>query len=703
MQTKVNNVLNQKTNKHQGFSTNATCLLAVLVLGLLSGDIMADTGQESILNQSQNLIKNPSFEQGESGEHWIAKDGKFERHHSSILKVACVDGEHYAELASDKGYKLTQTITVVPGEAYELAFYTQARPRMSQKESDFSLKINGKQLELIQPVFDLWQKKSYPLIAQTNRLEISFEDLHYGRAGVGAMIDLVSVRKSQPASTEQGDKSLKNNSANKKVLVLTATEISKFRHGPQTSASIRMIRDLAATENWTLNEIDEPSKVNKHILAGTDVIIFAFTGGNIFDPLQEKLFEAYIRDGGKTIGIHTATYTEKKNPLFMDLVGGAFARHPPFQTAQLNVHFADDVSTQHLPPVFQISDEWYFYDRNPSDDPDNKILISVDEGSYEHQGLAFGEGKVHPITWSNEKYGGRHWYTSLGHTLSTLDQGWFRQHIRSAINWTLSENEVNDQWVSLFNGKDLTGWHVDYARDEDSDEAYVKVNQNSILLDTMDNGKQGDIWFTSDQEYGDFELRLKVQVYRDSTGNSGIQVRSRMAKTMQGPQIDLDTKNQLRNGLIYDMTTGNARWLYPDLPLKKTSEIKDHIKQPRGYYFVFADDETAHKTGKSPRQLEIPEKLDYLVTNTIFPHKATWEIGWNSILIRSEGTKITTFINEVLTANYDGEGLLNDALHQKADVGMKGHIAVQIHGKHKLKMRIKDIELRQLYNTEKNK
>jgi len=649
-----------------------------------AADQLAQLGGTITVNQGVNLIKNPSFEQGDNGEYWLAKEGQFERHHSSILKVVCVDGEHYAELASDKGYKLTQTVSVVAGETYELAFYTQARPRMDIHESKFDFKVDGKLVDTIEPVFDIWQEKKYQLIAQSNQLEISFEDLHYGRAGVGAMVDVVSVRKVTPTS-------------DKNVLVLTATEANKFRHGPQTSASLRMMRDIAATENWNLTVIDDSTQVNKQVFADTDIIIFLFTAGNIFDQAQEKLFEEYIRRGGNTLGIHSTTYTEKKNPFFMELVGGAFAGHPPYQTAQLNVHYANDVTTEHLPPSFQVTDEWYFYDRNPADDPDNKILISVDENSYQHQDLAFGEEKVHPMVWSNTKYGGRHWYTSMGHNLSTLEQGWFRQHIRSATHWALQQNTPQAQWTSLFNGHSLDGWHLDYARDESKTKGYVSVESSSILLDTMKGGEQGDIWLISDKEYSDFELRLKLQVYPESKGNSGIQVRSRMVDSMQGPQIDIDSKNMLRNGLIYDMTKGYEKWLYPDLPLKQTNKINQHVKSPRGNYFVYAGDETVHKTGESPRQLAIPENLQYQISNTLHGNKPFWEKGFNTLLIRSEGTRITTFINEVLIADYDGEGLLNDATHQKINVGMQGHIAVQIHGKHQLKMRIKDIELRQLH------
>jgi len=185
------------TNIYRVLSGNGISLFTGLALGVLPCYIMANAYQNN-----NNLVKNPSFEQEVVGDDWITKDGQFERHHSKILKIECVHGEHYAELASDKGYKHTQKIGVVPEEAYELAFYTQARPRVNLKESEFLLKVDGQQLDKIQPIFEIWQKKVYRVIAQSNQLEISFEDLHFGRPGVGAMIDLVSLTRSQTSEDQ---------------------------------------------------------------------------------------------------------------------------------------------------------------------------------------------------------------------------------------------------------------------------------------------------------------------------------------------------------------------------------------------------------------------------------------------------------------------------------------------------------------------
>ncbi|MBL7221324.1 MAG: HEAT repeat domain-containing protein [Phycisphaerae bacterium] len=57
-------------------------------------------------------------------------------------------------------------------------------------------------------------------------------------------------------------------------------------------------------------------------------------------------------------------------------------------------------------------------------------------------------------------------------------------------------------WKSLFNGKDLTGWHA-------TGTAIFKVEDN-CLVGTQTTGKGGDIW--TDAEYDNFELRVTYRV-----------------------------------------------------------------------------------------------------------------------------------------------------------------------------------------------
>lgn len=63
----------------------------------------------------------------------------------------------------------------------------------------------------------------------------------------------------------------------------------------------------------------------------------------------------------------------------------------------------------------------------------------------------------------------------------------------------------------------------------------------TIAAETPPGSKHHYIWLLTEKEYGDFALRLKVQTYGKTTGNSGIQVRSRYddeAGWLDGPQVD---------------------------------------------------------------------------------------------------------------------------------------------------------------------
>lgn len=216
-------------------------------------------------------------------------------------------------------------------------------------------------------------------------------------------------------------------------------------------------------------------------------------------------------------------------------------------------------------------------------------------------------------------------------------------------------------WTSLFNGKNLDGWVVK-CRPEDKDRVGDwKVVDGTITAETADD-KHNYIWLLSEREFDDFELRLKVQTYNTSTGNSGIQVRSRYddaACWLDGPQIDIHPPAPWRCGFIYDETRDAGIWLWPNVG-KPANAKPEHA--PKGWKWFHADDKN----------------------------------GWNDVDIVCKGAKIKSVVNGVTIADYDGAGRLDDAAHRKHNVGMKGHIGLQIHPGGKLLIRFKDIKLRTL-------
>ncbi len=219
----------------------------------------------------------------------------------------------------------------------------------------------------------------------------------------------------------------------------------------------------------------------------------------------------------------------------------------------------------------------------------------------------------------------------------------------------------SETWTSLFNGRDFTGWTIK-CKPADQDKQFWHVQNGTILADSIGHTDHDYIWLLTDKQYSDFVLRLRFQAYRDSPGNSGVQIRSRYdddAGWLDGPQIDINPPEPWRTGMIWDETRQVNRWLYPDLP--KDEWVNESMADPN-LIFRYSD--------------QLPR--------------------WNSLQITAIGNQISAVLNGVPVTNYDGSGVLNDAIHQYRDVGRSGHIALQIHKNDQLKIRFKDIFIKDL-------
>ena len=145
---------------------------------------------------SQNLISNSSFELEDTS--WKSKGDTMERHHKDILGILPPTGEYYAELANSKGYQLYQEVKVEKGAYYQVSFFAQARPRVSEKESYFVFKVDEQLTADIQPDLGTWNHYTYTVEATSTTMLVSFEDTYYGKGGIGAMVDDVKIEKLEP-------------------------------------------------------------------------------------------------------------------------------------------------------------------------------------------------------------------------------------------------------------------------------------------------------------------------------------------------------------------------------------------------------------------------------------------------------------------------------------------------------------------------
>ena len=216
-------------------------------------------------------------------------------------------------------------------------------------------------------------------------------------------------------------------------------------------------------------------------------------------------------------------------------------------------------------------------------------------------------------------------------------------------------------WISLFDGKSLSGWTVK-CRPEDRLKQFWKVDQGSILADSIAEKRHDYVWLTTDREYSNFQLRLEFQAFRASPGNSGVQIRSRYNDSefwLNGPQIDINPPAAWRTGMMWDETRGVQRWIHPDLP--KDKWVDESMAKPARIMYYAEDGDL-----------------------------------WNLLEISAVGTQIKAQLNGVPITDYDGKGLLDDPVHQAKRVGTSGVIALQIHTGDELKIRFRNIMIKPL-------
>ncbi|GAB2479915.1 hypothetical protein GCM10027063_22330 [Promicromonospora xylanilytica] len=204
------------------------------------------------------------------------------------------------------------------------------------------------------------------------------------------------------------------------------------------------VRDLATdlgeeySQPVDIQETDDPAAFTTENLATKDAVVFAQTGGVLFDVNQRAALESYIRGGGGYMGLHYAGWSVGQsehdvNPFYAKLVGAMSEGHPENPAVRPGRVVVKDTAhplTQGLPAEFTRSDEWYDWLVNPA--PNVRTLLEADETSY-----GMGEnGTTHPITWCQEIDSGRSWYSGMGHEGSAYAEAPIRTHMKNGLAYS---------------------------------------------------------------------------------------------------------------------------------------------------------------------------------------------------------------------------------------------------------------------------
>lgn len=379
-------------------------------------------------------------------------------------------------------------------------------------------------------------------------------------------------------------------------------------------------------------------------------VVVSNYNGEEWSTATKKAFEAFVAGGGGFVSVHAADNSFPRWNAYNRMIGlggwggrsekdGPYVRWKEDQqrfTRDLNpgrggthgkrvpflvvVRDSEHPITTGLPTTFmQAADELYGKLRGPAENMHvlaTGFSAPATGGTGEHEPLLmtvqFGEGRV--------------FHTTLGHDDNAMKGMAFQVTLQRGVEWAatgavtqpavsdgiltsnvaatrdpadVGSDEImavpdttSEGWVTLFNGKDLSGWS------QKNGTATYRV-ENGVIVGRTAEGSPNSFMCTT-RNYGDFELTFEVN---DDAGlNSGVQIRS-LSKDdfnngrVHGPQVEIENAPG-ESGYIYSEGTGRG-WITKEQPIKD-----------------------AYRNGK-----------------------------WNRFIVRAKGDRIQTWVNGVAIAD----------------------------------------------------
>lgn len=230
-----------------------------------------------------------------------------------------------------------------------------------------------------------------------------------------------------------------------RILVFSRT--LGYRHESIPRAA-EVLAELAALDGHDTDHTEDPAVMHATSLDRYALVVWLSTSGEVLDAEQRAAFAAWLSDGGRYAGVHSATACEYEWPEYERIAGAFFDGHPDVQPATVRRTAALHPSTAGLPDAWTHTDEWYNFRRRPS--ADHTVLLTVDEASYDGGTM----GADHPVAWHGTYRGhraggehagsgergadgdgqaGRTWYTALGHSTEGYDDPLLRAHLLGGL------------------------------------------------------------------------------------------------------------------------------------------------------------------------------------------------------------------------------------------------------------------------------
>jgi hypothetical protein len=203
------------------------------------------------------------------------------------------------------------------------------------------------------------------------------------------------------------------------------TERNDLAHISFVHEANKWFPKMATQHNFVYDSTNDWSKLNTDFLSQYQVVLFLDTRPDV--PEQRVAFKKYMDNGGAWMGFHFAGFalTPSEFPQNWDWYHNEFIGAGQYvsntwrpTSAILRVEDSKHPAMKGLPTTFKSSpNEWYKWEKDIRNNPDIKILLSVDSTSFPlgtgPKQYEIWHSGYYPVAWTNKKY--RMIYTNMGH------------------------------------------------------------------------------------------------------------------------------------------------------------------------------------------------------------------------------------------------------------------------------------------------
>lgn len=205
---------------------------------------------------------------------------------------------------------------------------------------------------------------------------------------------------------------------------------------------------MAETNAFTYRATTNWDELNTELLAHYQVVLFLDTRPE--KPAQRAAFRKYMENGGAWMGFHFAAfaltpsgYPQNWDWYHNDFLGcGEYVSNTWRPTAAILRVEGKHPATRNLPATFSSApNEWYRWKNDLRKNPDIRVLLSIDPGSFPlgtgPKASEIWHGGDYPVVWTNVRY--RMIYLNMGH--NDMDYEHKYDHTNRALSHTF-ENET---------------------------------------------------------------------------------------------------------------------------------------------------------------------------------------------------------------------------------------------------------------------